>query len=530
MMVPAARGFVAAIIVFILLAAALAAPRSGLAAGPSRIALVIGNSAYTDLPPLANPANDAQLMAATLRKLGFEVIERIDADQETMQLAVFDLQDRLTEAGHDAVWLFYYAGHGVQVNGENYLIPLSSGIEQEREVSLKAVSAGFILGQMEVTSNAMNIVVLDACRNNPPPRGERSGTMGLAKMEAPRGSLVAYSTGPGEVARDGAGMNSPYTTALARELLVPGVAIEQIFKNVRRAVMDDTGQKQTPWELSSLMGDFFFAGEPAGESGETLAGDALAGGKFDADKAFWQSIQGSENPADFEAYISEFGDEGIFVRLAGNRIIALNETSTANRSADTAGESDQHVSAQDLVKARQMFLELTETAGVLMGSEDVPMIERLEKVRGMLGEVVDFKPMATFVLGDHRERITPEQWEEFYLVYQELFLSGYSFTDARSWAGQYEIKGIRPYGPDTLVTVAFVDEREQSLVVGLRIRKKPGSFFGFKIVDAINEGISLLVTQKGDFGTILIREGVDGLIRTLEDKFGKVAEPIDIPG
>ena len=182
MMVPAARGFVAAIIVFILLAAALAAPRSGLAAGPSRIALVIGNSAYTDLPPLANPANDAQLMAATLRKLGFEVIERIDADQETMQLAVFDLQDRLTEAGHDAVGLFYYAGHGVQVNGENYLIPLSSGIEQEREVSLKAVSAGFVLGQMEVTSNAMNIVVLDACRNNPLPRGERGMSQSVLKL------------------------------------------------------------------------------------------------------------------------------------------------------------------------------------------------------------------------------------------------------------------------------------------------------------------------------------------------------------
>ena len=162
MMVLAGRGFAATVMVLILLAGAV-----GALAAPARIALVIGNSGYTDMPPLANPANDAQLMAATLRQLGFEVIERIDANQEAMQLAVFELQDRLSAAGSDAVGLFYYAGHGVQVNDQNYLIPLDSGVEKEREVAIKAVSAAFVLGQMEVTGNAMNIIILDACRNNP---------------------------------------------------------------------------------------------------------------------------------------------------------------------------------------------------------------------------------------------------------------------------------------------------------------------------------------------------------------------------
>ena len=165
-----------------------------------------------------------------------------------------------------------------------------------------------------------------------------------------------------------------------------------------------------------------------------------------------------------------------------------------------------------------------------MGDDDVPMIERLEKVRGMLGEVVDFKPMATYVLGDYRDRMTPGQWDTFYLIYQELFLSGYSFTSASAWAGQYDIQGIRPDGPETLVTVEFVDGRGDALVVGLRIRKKPESFFGFKIVDVMSEGLSLLVTQKGEYASSLIQGGIDGLIRDLEDKWGKITAPIDIPG
>ena len=168
----------------------------------TRVALVIGNSGYTDAP-LANPVNDARLMVQTLKDLGFDVIERIDGDRETMVRATFELQDRLIDAGTNAVGLFYYAGHGVQVGGLNYLIPLNSHIEKEREVSTSALSAGFVLKQMEFAGNRMNFVILDACRNNPLTRTFRAATRGLARMQAPTGSLIAYSTGPGEVAVDG---------------------------------------------------------------------------------------------------------------------------------------------------------------------------------------------------------------------------------------------------------------------------------------------------------------------------------------
>jgi len=227
----------------------------GLAAEP-RIALVIGNSSYAE-SPLANPANDARVIAETLRRLGFDVIERIDADRKTIQLASFELQDRLIEAGKDAVGLFYYAGHGVQVGGQNYLIPLNSVIKKEREVAIEAVSASFILKQMEFAGNRMNFVILDACRNNPLTRNFRSATRGLARMDAPHGSLVAYSTGPGEVAADGTGMNSPYTEALVQAIQTPGVPAEKMFKLVRNRVMDATNGEQTPWEESSLTGEDF---------------------------------------------------------------------------------------------------------------------------------------------------------------------------------------------------------------------------------------------------------------------------------
>ena len=193
----------------------------GIAAVGPRIALVIGNSGYEVAPPLANPANDARLMAETLRGLGFEVIEVIDADREAMLIAIFELQDKLIAAGSDAVGLFYYAGHGVQVHGENYFIPLKTEIVQEREVPVKAVSGSFVLQQMEFAGNRMNFVILDACRNNPFPASTRAATRGLAKMEAPTGSLVAYSTAPGEVAADGMGNNSPYVLALTEAMQTP---------------------------------------------------------------------------------------------------------------------------------------------------------------------------------------------------------------------------------------------------------------------------------------------------------------------
>lgn len=229
-----------------------------------RLALIVGNAKYgQEMGRLPNPANDADLMAKTLTKLGFQVTKLVDADQKQMKRAIVDFGSALQAAGPDAVGLFFYAGHGVQIAGENYLIPLDSRIEKEADVEVEAVSANNILKQMEFAGNRINIVILDACRNNPMSRSMRSATRGLARMDAPMGSFIAYSTAPGEVAADGTGRNSPYTAALTKAMLTPGVAIEETFRNARVEVLAETNKQQIPWESSSLTGAFFFQEGPA---------------------------------------------------------------------------------------------------------------------------------------------------------------------------------------------------------------------------------------------------------------------------
>lgn len=224
----------------------------------TRIALVIGNSDYSS-GPLPNPANDAKMISETLSNLGFEVIARRNADQNTMKRAIQEFGARLEKAGPAAVGLFYYAGHGVQLNGRNYLIPTTAKIDREGDVEIEAVSADWVIEQMRYARNRLNIVILDACRNNPFTRSMRSVDHGLATMDAPAGILIAYSTAPGAVAADGSGRNSPYTEALSQAMRDLHEPVEQVFKHVRVGVMSATSGKQVPWESSSLTGDFYFA-------------------------------------------------------------------------------------------------------------------------------------------------------------------------------------------------------------------------------------------------------------------------------
>ncbi len=241
---------------------AVAAPAGAQAPEP-RIALVIGNGDYAS-GRLINPANDARLIAESLRGLGFEVMSRHDADKRTMQRAMQEFGVRLEKAGPDAVGLFYYAGHGLQVSGRNYLVPIAAQIEREGDVDIEAVPADWVIDQMRQARNRLNIVILDACRNNPFSRGLRSVNRGLAVMDAPAGILIAYSTAPGDVAADGSGNNSPYTDALTRAMRDVHEPVEQVFKRARISVMNTTSGKQIPWEASSLTGDFYFtAPKPA---------------------------------------------------------------------------------------------------------------------------------------------------------------------------------------------------------------------------------------------------------------------------
>ncbi|MGD9244544.1 MAG: caspase family protein [Desulfobacterales bacterium] len=219
-----------------------------------RIALVIGNGAYKS-SPLANPINDATDMATALKKLGFSVRLKINANQRSMENSIRAFGKELRSGG---VGLFYYAGHGIQVHGRNYLIPIVADIESEADVKYESVDAGRVLSQMNEAENGLNIIILDACRDNPYARSFRSSEKGLAKMDAPTGSILAYATAPGSVAADGSGRNGLYTSMLLKHMMTPDFKIEDVFKQVRKDVVNTSNNKQVPWESSSLMGDFYF--------------------------------------------------------------------------------------------------------------------------------------------------------------------------------------------------------------------------------------------------------------------------------
>ena len=223
-------------------------------AAERRIALVIGNSAYKNAP-LVNPGNDARAVAAELRASGFTVIERRNLNQAGMRQVVREFGDEIAKGG---IGLFYYAGHGMQIRGRNFLIPVGSDIQREDEVQDQAVDASLVLEKMASAKNVANIVILDACRNNPFTSSFRSAAAGLAVMDAPAGTLVAFSTAPGQVAADGSGDNGLYTQHLVTYMREPGLKVEDVFKRVRAAVRLGSAGKQIPWENTSLETDIYF--------------------------------------------------------------------------------------------------------------------------------------------------------------------------------------------------------------------------------------------------------------------------------
>jgi len=297
-----------------------------LSATERRIALVIGNGAYK-LAPLRNPVNDAGDIADALGKLGFSVILKTNATQRTMEESIHTFGNQLRSGG---VGLFYFAGHGLQVKGRNYLIPIGADIRGESDVKYESVDAGRVLGKMEDAGNSLNVIILDACRNNPFARSFRATDRGLAKMDAPTGSILAYATAPGSVASDGPGRNGLYTSALLKHMMTSGVKIEDVFKQVRIDVVNDSGKKQVPWESSSLTGDFYFNTDrgitvvkqkklavEAEKLSPTIPKSQQT--TMEMELAFWQSIQNSKNPASFKAYLEQF-PQGTFAALAKVKI------------------------------------------------------------------------------------------------------------------------------------------------------------------------------------------------------------------
>lgn len=222
-----------------------------------RLALIVGNADYPGSNKLGNPVNDANDMAASLRKLGFDVMLLTNLNNRAMREAIDTFGDKLRDY---QVGLFYYAGHGVQSKGRNYLVPLDAKPESENEVEYDCLLADRILTKMENARTRTNIVVLDACRNSPFERSwsRGGGDTGLANMDAPIGSVIAYATAPGKTAADGNGRNGLYTAALLKALQLPNQTIIQLFQHVRADVLKQSNNKQLPWESTSLTGDFYF--------------------------------------------------------------------------------------------------------------------------------------------------------------------------------------------------------------------------------------------------------------------------------
>ncbi len=234
-----------------------------------RSALVIGNSAYKS-SPLRNASNDASALAETLKSLGFETTLRNNTSRAEMLDA---LRDFTKQASRSQVRLLFYAGHGLQIKGRNYLLPIDVELQSEDEAPMRAIDLTELLDRLSAERGGINIVVLDACRDNPfgpnlakladarrpRTRGLGESTQGLAAVQAPSGTLVAFSTSPGSVAMDGAGQqHSIYAKHLLANLGRPGIPIERVFKQVRIGVALETQRQQVPWETSSLMGDFCF--------------------------------------------------------------------------------------------------------------------------------------------------------------------------------------------------------------------------------------------------------------------------------
>ena len=302
----------------ILLTSFLATTVLGQQGGPSRVALVIGNGAYPDAP-LRNAVNDARSMGKRLSKLGFQVITVENADRDAMEKSILDFSSLLRS---ETTGLFFYAGHGIQSRGHNYMLPVDAKAASERALKFEAVDVQAILEEMAFAGNRVNIVILDACRNNPFERRFRGGSRGLAAIDAARGTLIAYATAPGSVAADGDGDNGLYTSELLTALTVPDLTVEEVFKRVRVAVTERTSGAQVPWESSSLTGDFVFNRHESGTQVASAAPATALTGSHEA--LFWETVKDSKNPDDFRAYLRQY-PQGTFASLAQIRLSALEE-------------------------------------------------------------------------------------------------------------------------------------------------------------------------------------------------------------
>ncbi len=281
-----------------------------------RVALVVGNASYVQ-SPLKNPVNDARAMRDKLKRMDFDVVMRENLKARDIGGALREFRSKLRPG---SIALFFYAGHGLQIRGENYLPAVDAEISSEEDVPHQSLNVNTVLNTMEDSKSGVNLVLLDACRNNPFTRGFRSGAgSGLARIQAPSGTLIHYATRPGSVAEDGDGANGTYTAALLAQIDEKGVPIEQALKRVTVRVKNATKGKQEPWMEGSLTGDFYFI----------ITGPAqitIQPSPVDADAAAWQAAEKANTAAAYQAYLSEY-PKGLYASAARVKLASLTSAS-----------------------------------------------------------------------------------------------------------------------------------------------------------------------------------------------------------
>lgn len=319
-----------------------------------RVAFVVGNGAYKNVAALPNPATDATSMARLLRNVGFEVVEGSNLTRDRMTEKLLDFGRKAEGAD---VALFFYAGHGIAVNGTNYLLPVDADLKSEMDIKLGAAINVDLTLEQTMGDAKVKLVFLDACRDNPFAAKIRSAKAtrsvnvqsGLAEMKSGEGTLIAFATGPGQTALDGeAGTNSPFTRALMANLTAPGVEIQQAMTKVRAQVQDETSKGQLPWGHTNLTGAVYLnqAPTPSAEASEPAA-IATASSTSDAELEFWRSIKETNKPEELNAYLTNYPN-GTFKSIALARIASLQDgPSTATRALTTGVGIDPATFTED---------------------------------------------------------------------------------------------------------------------------------------------------------------------------------------
>ncbi|MEQ1774349.1 MAG: caspase family protein [Burkholderiales bacterium] len=452
------RGAAAASALALLRAPVFAQSGSALHSLP-RHALVIGNARYLNAP-LDNPVNDAKAIAAQLKATGFDVALQLDAGREALARAIDDYVARL--ASRKAVGLFYFAGHGVQLAWRNYLIPVDAVIQSQNDIAPRSVELNTLLQGLAKAANPMNVVILDACRDNPFGTAAPLEQKGLSQFDAPPGSLLAYATAPGNVASDGADANGLYTESLLRELKVPGAKIEDVFKRVRLAVRRRSNGQQIPWESTSLEEDFYF------QPPKTLQklSETEVEKRFEEELAIWEHIKAATDAAPIEDYLRRY-PSGVFSEIAqlrldqvlaqtGERKIQL-VSSEKNPFSKGTAVIDTRVKIGDRFRYREIDLDTQQET-----RQYTLTVAKVTDTEVFYGK----GNLSTDLLGNWIKSPDGRQWTG-----AQYFIPDYSL--GKRWASRHRYTSVK--GND------FSTEYDLRVVARERVKVPAGEFDAFRV-------------------------------------------------